>query len=110
MPVAGGFAPFTVASGINDRTEIVGAFGPRGGPFGGFLLDIHGTFVFLNVPGATSTQPTETSGRGSIVIGNIYQDDDSEALGSGVRGRVQQRVAVGTQSLPGSYSWLTSVQ
>jgi len=51
---------------INDRGEIVGAYGKERG-LGGYLRDRGGRFTEITVPGAASTAPLDLNDRGEIV-------------------------------------------
>jgi probable HAF family extracellular repeat protein len=65
-------ASFTVAAGINDRSQIVGTYNATpASPSQGFLLD-RAIFTSIDVPGAVSTNASGINNRGDIV--GSYQD------------------------------------
>ena len=55
----------TIAFGINDRGDIVGAFTSDGASFHGFLLT-QGRFITIDVPGASSTNALSINNAGEI--------------------------------------------
>jgi probable HAF family extracellular repeat protein len=61
-------APQTVTQGINNRGQIVGAFGEALEEAHGFLLD-DGVYTQFEFPGAASTVPSKINDRGQIVGG-----------------------------------------
>jgi len=60
-------ATFTIAIGINARSQIVGHYRDASGTEHGFLLD-KSTFTTIDVPGATSTNAFGINARGQIVV------------------------------------------
>ena len=66
VPILCETAQFTTPTGINNRGEVVGSciFPPSGQ---GFLRRANGELVFLNVPGATSTNAANLNDRSDVV-------------------------------------------
>jgi uncharacterized membrane protein len=72
-------AKATNAAKINNQGQIVGAYSDtttdlyaNGVPRRGFLLDKHGRYIRLDVPGARSSQPLDINDRGQVA--GEYQD------------------------------------
>jgi hypothetical protein len=57
----------TIAFGVNDRGDIVGAYDDEEGRAHGFLRDAHGRFRTIDVPEAYATVATRINERGQIV-------------------------------------------